>query len=916
MPLLKPCSFNCTTVVRRRKKFGLPSERHAILIINSPTIIAIRHRRLPDMAEGGLSRLPSDLLVLLADFLPQSSINALVQTCRGFFNILNHTLYSKSVRQHCSRVLQWGVEMHRVGTVRKALAAGGEVNPRKRYFQSNHFGPPIHPLNVAAESGDIEIASILIEAGALTDFVPEADERRPLQAAVRGGSLEMVKLIHSTGKVKIGPITRYDVNLLSHACQHAGIDVIRYILEQTTDANAHRHEPPLIVAVMYQRLDAIQLLLDSEKIDFTLVDAFQRTALGLAAEKGSTDTQVFELLLASGKFDVNAQNQTGQTTISMAAAAGNTEVVRILLARPEVNPNLANRTGSRPIKYALERGHIDTVKLLMASERVNIPANELFRISCERSSADVISELLKLDHAQPSSPDESGATWLHIAATYGRTDLVKLFLKQNEFSIDQQMNDGSTPLICAVRNKRRAATTALLKAGANVTIALADGWTALSYAVQTSNHTLVSDLLNRGCDINATDAEGLTPLHLACKSGEIMVVQVLLVRGSDAVLADNSGLTPLHLACLARWEQTVKLLLQHIPKGHAILRTGRTPLHDACMSGHTGISKLLLEHGADPMQALADGTTPLEFACQGHPVIAKMLLERGADPRHANAAGRTVLHLACKHNTPKVASLLLKNGADPNARDARGRTPFHLACFHGYLMLIRALLKYGADATATTQNMSTPLHEIARARYKADADDIVNMLIDKGAAVDARNAASETPLHLACIHENDRVVRQLVTAGADVLSEILEASSLHRITPIHLVSRTIGGSTLVPEMLAKAKSLPPQLWISNWTPLHEAARWAKPKNVEALLKHGADPAAVTEDGCTALHLVLRHADFNVHTSRLEAGEAARLLIETGEVDVNHKNESGKTALQEASNMPLLMREMLVEFGCV
>lgn len=291
-----------------------------------------------------------------------------------------------------------------------------------------------------------------------------------------------------------------------------------------------------------------------------------------------------------------------------------------------------------PIFHALP--YKDVMNILMGSSKVTIPVDALFRFACEKQSVDVLKQLLKQDPDQ-NTTDEMGSTWLHVAATHGPVDIVRLLLKRKDIRVDQKRLDGLTPLLCAIEGKRKAAANALLRAGANVNVTTTRGWSALCYACQSGNVSLVDELLRRGADIRISTNTAETVLHLACREGNPKIVQALLAHGSDPVLpAARTYQTALHIACRSCQEDIVRLLLVEIPHGHVTLRTGRTPLHEAC------------EHGADAGAELEDGTTPLVMASHGgHYLVAKILLERGANPLQRISSGTTMLHIACERNT-------------------------------------------------------------------------------------------------------------------------------------------------------------------------------------------------------------------------------------------------------------------------
>lgn len=879
------------------------------------------------MPVAHLTKLPNDVLLILADMLPDTAVNVLAQTSCRFSATFNHVLYSRNARQQNSLALQWAAYYGVMGTVRKALAAGADLDSRRL--------PPRHPrhnihrafyeasdarnripyhtaLTIAALEGRLDIASILIEAGAVIDVDPKKNSgSTPFSAAIQGDHLNMAKLLIATGKIRFDSLAKYGINILTQAVATSSIDLIRYILPSVKGADLHAPmmPTPLILAVKSQRLDVVELLLSSDNITPDTADDHGRTALAWAAAgtEDSTGT-VLQFLLNSGLFNPNSTDRCGRTPISLAAISGNGKAVSLLLARSDVDPNIADNEGNTPIFHGLPHSHI--MGMFLQSSKVIIQLDTLFRAACEKASTQVLKQLLRLDLNNHNTTDETSSTWLHVAATYGQVDTVKLLLKRNDINIDQQRIDGFTPLLCAVEGKHRAATNALLQANADVNITTRKGWSALCYASQGSNTALVEELLRRKSDISKTINTGETALHIACRHGGPKVVQVLLAHGADPMLHANTGQTPLHTACVSRREAIVKLLLVKIPYAHALLQTGRTPLHDACESGHAAIAKLLLEHGADPNAALEDGTTPLEMASRGHSLLAKLLLERGASPQQITSFGGTLLHAACEHNNLDAASLLIEYSANPNAIDSTGSTPLHNACLNGSSTLVSMLVKHGAAVTAVTQDGSTPLHHVCRTRQRPDQAAVATILLENGANASAKMRDGQTPLHMACTSMSYELVQSLVAHGADVLAEFFDVTAAQSITPVHLVCRLMPGTRALTLLLQKMERPYAAIWATGWTPLHEAAQSLNSEAVLLLLTHGANPNTAADDGRTALHQVLAQPRLDDATIQRSARQVVSALLTTGNLNVNQRDDSGKTALSEAADAPESLRELL------
>lgn len=221
-------------------------------------------------------------------------------------------------------------------------------------------------------------------------------------------------------------------------------------------------------------------------------------------------------------------------------------------------------------------------------------------------------------------------------------------------------------------------------------------------------------------------------------------------------------------------------------------------IHLAAGGGHIEIVRLLLGRGADPNGRAGEGNfTPLHAAVDVE--IAKLLISRGADVNSRDSRGAQPIHSAAfiadqdvhlRVDAVKSQALirfLIKQGADPVAEDHEGCQPIHLAARGNTAESVALFLDHGAKPDAAIHNKGgasdsgwKPLHFAAnRQGNKEEALEIAELLIRKGADVNAVTAGGETPLHLS---KNAAMTRFLLDRGAkaNVMS-----TNISRMLPIH-----------------------------------------------------------------------------------------------------------------------------------
>ena len=99
--------------------------------------------------------------------------------------------------------------------------------------------------------------------------------------------------------------------------------------------------------------------------------------------------------------------------------------------------------------------------------------------------------------------------------------------------------------------------------------------------------------------------------------------------------------------------------------------------------------------------------------------------------------------------------------------------------------VIQLLIEHGVDLHARDGNHSTPLH-LASSWRNAE---VVQLLIHEEADIHARDGSHSTPLHLASSRGNAETMRLLIDHGADVNARDGSSKS-----PLHLILSLVSRS--------------------------------------------------------------------------------------------------------------------------
>lgn len=162
-------------------------------------------------------------------------------------------------------------------------------------------------------------------------------------------------------------------------------------------------------------------------------------------------------------------------------------------------------------------------------------------------------------------------------------------------------------------------------------------------------------------------------------------------------------------------------------------------------------------------------------------ITLKLLIDRGANVTRTRQSDKmSALHIAVFNGYTSVVAILLRHGADANAKtryigDRKEEqlylTPLLMATqrpVNSAEDISRLLLAYGADVNATFRVIKwTPLHFATNYGFK----DMVELLLDRGADVNARDDRNRTALQFASFRNNTNstaIVKLLLDRGADV----------------------------------------------------------------------------------------------------------------------------------------------------
>lgn len=558
--------------------------------------------------------------------------------------------------------------------VRSLLREGADVSAAQ--------GDGMTALHWAAERGSVEMAEMLVYAGAHLEAVTRLGDYTPLHLASKGGHGSVVLTLVEAGCDAHAITSTGGATPLHFAAASGSAEAVTALLEHGADVNAKESvwgQTPLMFAAAFNRGEAITALMQMH------ADVALTASVVDIAKRQTAD-----------RLDQQRRNQ--RVAALQAAASG--------LAAMD-------RPGSGPPGPPYQQGQAGQQQRRQQGQQQR--GQQIQRRGEREAGQQQDQQPLGL------APQEQ---------LRGGTEIDPL-----SYADLIGKHGGLTALLLAARDANVEAVQALLDGGADINqVSAGDHTSPMLMAALNGHYDLVKMLLDLGADPTVASDAGATPLYATLnvewgpksrhpQPTDYLQQQITYLELMEDLL--NAGADPNARLKKTLWYTTYNNDLLRVD------RTGAAPFWRAAYATDVAAMKLMVSYGAEqgipttkvPERRFRFGRSrgPREDFSGLPPVPV------GAPavyPIHAaSGAGYGQGYAANSHRhvpdgwVPAVKYLVEEHGADVNARDLNGYSPVHHAAARGDNELILYLVEQGADVTFVSRRGQTTV-DMANGPYQ------------------------------------------------------------------------------------------------------------------------------------------------------------------------------------------------------
>ena len=399
-----------------------------------------------------------------------------------------------------------------VRAVRHLINAGASVSTANSYNKT--------ALDIAAETGNMEIVNIIIRSGRLNNLRTRRflaskyalinnhiDVYNTLIGKVSTIEEQNHRLNEALTEIIYGTnYDSYDVYKAFDMCFERNINVNEKIINKVFLIAAENG----YLKIFNQAIEMGANLLSSS--------INNETALMLASENGHLD--IVNKLFDYNDYEYYLRFDLHDSPLTLAAKNGNFFVVEALLANLRYCHNeIKENECKKALEYAVMSGNMDIIDLLIKenenyADAINSAFYTLvFKVGLKDENFRILRFLVSAG-ADIHQRNEMGETALFGCKSYEKFERCFRFLIDRGLDVDARDNEGKTVLLREVAShfgRRIINSRIFLECGCDVNAVDNSGYNALLYAVKNEDNRMIDLLINNGAEID-NDSDGARDL--------------------------------------------------------------------------------------------------------------------------------------------------------------------------------------------------------------------------------------------------------------------------------------------------------------------------------------------------------------------------------------------------------------------
>ena len=360
----------------------------------------------------------------------------------------------------------------------------------------------------------------------------------------------------------------------------------------------------------------------------------------------------------------------------------------------------------------------------------------------------------------------------------------------------------------------------------------------------------------------------------AARNGETTAVRAFLEKFNPD--RTKAAFDAAHEACRGNHDECLTLLLPYVETTQMDFGS---LLSECVHADHVACTQVLLQHWKSVCKNVAfvrhesQHSAGEEDDCPAmwsDPAVCRVLIDAGADVNTKAQYGSSPLHYACGAGALDVVKMLVEAGAGVRATEEGGETCLDRAAYNGHTETVRYLVGlFQVEVNHSNDESFTALHSAS------EHTDVVQVLIDAGADIEAMNFEDRSPLQWACITGVLDVVKVLVRAGAGVCVTDVAGSACLAHAAYFGHTETVRYLLCLPEVDVN------RLNDDNKTALQEAVFMKETDIVQVLIDAGADVDTQNNERRSSLHSACTSGALDIVKMLVEAGAGVRATDNDG-----------------------------------